>query len=132
MAIAERFNGEIINCDSTAVYRGFDIGTSSTRTASRHSASPDRHRRSDRRVFFAAQFRAMRPNGDCGSACEREAADRGGQHRLLLPRVDPRAVSGPGKDAELRERLGAIARRRASRRCVVKRVDPDSGAHPTA
>ena len=27
LALAERFNGEIINCDSTAVYRGFDIGT---------------------------------------------------------------------------------------------------------
>ncbi len=27
IALAERFNGEIINCDSTAVYRGFDIGT---------------------------------------------------------------------------------------------------------
>src|SRR3954454_3703996 len=27
LAIAERFHGEIVNCDSTAVYRGFDIGT---------------------------------------------------------------------------------------------------------
>src|SRR5437763_14307420 len=27
LAIAERFGGEIVNCDSTAVYRGFDIGT---------------------------------------------------------------------------------------------------------
>src|SRR5207253_4960585 len=27
LALAERHNGEIINCDSTAVYRGFDIGT---------------------------------------------------------------------------------------------------------
>ena len=27
LAIAERYAGEIINCDSTAVYRGFDIGT---------------------------------------------------------------------------------------------------------
>src|SRR5437762_12490427 len=27
LAVAERFGGEIINCDSTAVYRGFDIGT---------------------------------------------------------------------------------------------------------
>src|SRR3954465_7671052 len=27
MAIAERFGGEIVSCDSTAVYRGFDIGT---------------------------------------------------------------------------------------------------------
>ena len=25
--IAERFGGEVISCDSTAVYRGFDIGT---------------------------------------------------------------------------------------------------------
>src|SRR5204863_155947 len=27
LALAERHHGEIINCDSTAVYRGFDIGT---------------------------------------------------------------------------------------------------------
>ena len=27
LALAERWNGEIINCDSTAVYRGCDIGT---------------------------------------------------------------------------------------------------------
>ena len=27
LAIAERYGGEIVNCDSTAVYRGFDIGT---------------------------------------------------------------------------------------------------------
>lgn len=27
LALAEQFGGEIINCDSTAVYRGFDIGT---------------------------------------------------------------------------------------------------------
>ena len=27
IALAERFGGEIVSCDSTAVYRGFDIGT---------------------------------------------------------------------------------------------------------
>ena len=27
IALAQRFDGEIVNCDSTAVYRGFDIGT---------------------------------------------------------------------------------------------------------
>jgi tRNA dimethylallyltransferase len=27
LALAERYGGEIVNCDSTAVYRGFDIGT---------------------------------------------------------------------------------------------------------
>src|SRR5438270_8085148 len=27
LALAEKFNGEIVSCDSVAVYRGFDIGT---------------------------------------------------------------------------------------------------------
>ena len=32
LALAERYGGEIINCDSTAVYRGFDIGTDKVAT----------------------------------------------------------------------------------------------------
>src|SRR5438128_9995703 len=35
LAVAERFGGEIINCDSTAVYRGFDIGTDKVSAADR-------------------------------------------------------------------------------------------------
>ena len=35
LAIAERCNGEIINCDSTAVIRGFDIGTDKVPLAER-------------------------------------------------------------------------------------------------
>ena len=27
IALAKRFDGEVVACDSTAVYRGFDIGT---------------------------------------------------------------------------------------------------------
>ena len=27
LALAEQYGGEIVNCDSTAVYRSFDIGT---------------------------------------------------------------------------------------------------------
>ncbi len=27
LALAERFNGEIVSCDSVAVYRGMDLGT---------------------------------------------------------------------------------------------------------
>ena len=56
LALAERLGGEIINCDSTAVYRGFDIGTDKVPLdrAPRHSASPDRHRRADRRVHGGA------------------------------------------------------------------------------
>ena len=35
LALAERFGGEIVNCDSTAVYRGFDIGTDKIAVADR-------------------------------------------------------------------------------------------------
>ena len=35
IALAERFDGEIVNCDSTAVYRGFDIGTDKVPVAER-------------------------------------------------------------------------------------------------
>src|SRR5881396_4379093 len=35
LALAERYRGEIVNCDSTAVYRGFDIGTDKTALADR-------------------------------------------------------------------------------------------------
>src|SRR5262245_28935787 len=35
LALAERFGGEIVNCDSTAVYRGFDIGTDKLPLAAR-------------------------------------------------------------------------------------------------
>src|SRR5499426_4374561 len=35
LAMAERHAGEIVNCDSTAVFRGFDIGTDKTVPADR-------------------------------------------------------------------------------------------------
>lgn len=35
LALAERYGGEIVNCDSTAVYRGFDIGTDKVMPADR-------------------------------------------------------------------------------------------------
>ncbi|RPJ76181.1 MAG: tRNA (adenosine(37)-N6)-dimethylallyltransferase MiaA, partial [Acidobacteria bacterium] len=35
LALAEEFNGEIISCDSAAVYRGFDIGTDKVPVAER-------------------------------------------------------------------------------------------------
>src|SRR4051812_42446108 len=35
IALARRFGGEIVSCDSTAVYRGFDIGTDKVPRAAR-------------------------------------------------------------------------------------------------
>jgi len=38
LAIAERFCGEIVNCDSVAMYRGFDVGTAKPAAAERARA----------------------------------------------------------------------------------------------
>jgi tRNA dimethylallyltransferase len=38
LAIAERFKGEIVNCDSVAMYRGFDVGTAKPTAAERARA----------------------------------------------------------------------------------------------
>ena len=35
IALAERYDGEVISCDSAAVYRGFDIGTGKVPPAER-------------------------------------------------------------------------------------------------
>src|SRR4026208_425553 len=40
LALAERYGGEIINCDSTAVYRGFDIGTDKLPAEARRGIPP--------------------------------------------------------------------------------------------
>ena len=36
IALALHFDGEIVSCDSTAVYRGFDIGTDKVPVAEQH------------------------------------------------------------------------------------------------
>ncbi len=38
LALAERFSGEIVNCDSVAMYREFEIGTAKPNTAERARA----------------------------------------------------------------------------------------------
>ena len=131
LALAERYGGEIVNCDSTAVYRGFDIGTDKVPLgrAARHSAPPDRHRRSDRRVHRRA-VRARR--GRARSATSRRAAAlpiRRRRHRLLLPRADARAVS---RARPRRRAARSGSRRSPARRGVdvpaphAARVDPES------
>jgi tRNA dimethylallyltransferase len=113
LAIAERFNGEIINCDSTAVYRGFDIGT-------------DKLPPADRRGIPHHLIDIVDPTGEYTAAhFARDAARavRDIQARGRLPLLVGgtgfyyRALTrglfpGPGKDAALRGRLEAVAERR--------------------
>jgi len=131
IALAERLNGEIINCDSTAVYRGFDIGTDKVPMAERRGiphhlidiADPTDE-------YTAAQFARD------ATAAIREIHGRGRvpilvggtgfYYRALTRGLFP----GPPADAELRSRLEAIAARHGVERLhrVMGRVDPASAA----
>lgn len=131
IAIAGRFNGEIINCDSTAVYRGFDIGTDKVPVGERRGiphhlidiADPTDE-------YTAAQFAR-----DAAAAVEDIHArgklpilvgGTGFYYRALTRGLFP----GPGKDALLRARLEAIARKKGVETLhrMVSRIDPASGA----
>ena len=136
--MAERFNGEIINCDSTAVYRGFDIGTDKVPFAERRGiphhlidiADPDRrvHRGAVRARRGGGRSRDIHARGKLPIL----VGGTGFYYRALTRGLFP----GPGKDAELRARLERD--RRAAKGVetlhrMVTRVDPESArAHPAA
>jgi len=129
LAVAERYGGEIINCDSTAVYRGFDIGTDKV-------VVPGRRRIPHHLIdivdpagdYTAAQFARD------ASAIVRDLHSRGRlpivvggtgfYYRALTRGLFP----GPGRDRGLRERLEAIDRRRGAPflHRMLRRVDVDS------
>jgi tRNA dimethylallyltransferase len=129
LAIAKEFGGEIVNCDSTAVYRGFDIGTDKV-SASQRRGIP--HHLIDivepTEEYTAAQFARD------ASAVIRDihargrlpiiAGGTGFYYRALTRGLFP----GPGRDAELRARLEAVAARRGPERLhrLLKRVDAGS------
>ena len=131
IAIAERFNGEIINCDATAVYRGFDIGTDKVPMHERRGiphhlidiANPtDEYTAAQFARDAAAVVNDLHARGKLpilvgGSGFYYRALTRG-----LFP--------GPGKDAALRSRLERVAERKGVEKLhrMVARVDPESAA----
>jgi tRNA dimethylallyltransferase len=131
MTLAERLGGEIINCDSTAVFRGFDIGTDKVPLVERRGiphhlidiADPTDD-------YTAAQF----ARDAAAVVADLHARGRvpilvggtGFYYRALTRGLFP----GPGKDEVLRQRLDRIASRRGVEFLwrMVKRVDPASAA----
>ena len=129
LAIAERFGGEIINCDSTAVYRGFDIGTDKTAPADRRGiphhlidiADPaDDYTAAQYARDAAAVVRDVHARGRLPIL----AGGTGFYYRALTRGLFP----GPGRDAALRQRLEAIAERRGVTLLhrMLRKVDPAS------
>lgn len=104
--VAQAIGGEIVNCDSLQIYRGFDIGTAKL---------PERERRGIRHhlidIIDAGELFTAGQYLEAGRACLREIADRqriplvvggtGFYLRALLEGLFP----GPRRDDALRQRL---------------------------
>lgn len=135
LALAERFDGEIVSCDSVAVYREMDLGsakpTSEERARVPHHlidvVDPDQ-------PFTAGEYSRQ------ARAALREIAGRGklpivtGGTGLYLRALTEGLFAGPARHEDLRQRLRWSADRRGSAwlHRILVRFDPSSAAriHP--
>ena len=107
LALAARYRGEIINCDSTAVYRGFDIGTDKVqdRRGIPHHLIDIVHPTEE---YTAAQYArdaaAKIREIQARSHVPFVVGGTGFYYRALTRGLFP----GPGRDAGLRERLESM------------------------
>jgi len=127
--LAQRYAGEVVSCDSTAVYRGFDIGTDKVPLAQRQGIphhlvdvadptedySAARYAREAAAVIRDVTARGKLPVLIGGTGLYYRALTRG-----LFP--------GPARDEALRARLARVAARRGPERLHrwLRRVDPAS------
>jgi tRNA dimethylallyltransferase len=129
LALAEQFDGEIINCDSTAVYRGFDIGTDKVSVADRRGiphhlidvADPIEEYTAARYAReAAAAVRDIHGRGHLPIL----AGGTGFYYRALTRGLFP----GPSRCAPLRQRLEDLAAKRGVSflHRMLARVDPGS------
>jgi tRNA dimethylallyltransferase len=129
LSLAERYGGEVISCDSTASYRGFDIGTDKPPLDARRDiphhlidvADPSE-------VYTAAHFARD------AARIIREIHGRGhvpvlvGGTGLYYRALTRGLFPGPGADEHLRRRLNRVADRRGVERLhsMLRRADPQS------
>jgi tRNA dimethylallyltransferase len=131
LALAERYGGEIVNCDSTAVYRGFDIGTDKVPVEARRGIP---HHLMDH-VEPTAVYSAAHYARDAAARI-REITARGrlpvlvGGTGFYFRALTQGLFEGPGRDDVLRDRLRRVATRRGVEflHAMVKRLDPASAA----
>ncbi len=129
LEVAARYDGEIINCDSTAVYRGFDIGTDKIAPADRRGIPhhlidivdpTEEYTAAQYARDAAASIRDIHARGRLPIL----AGGTGFYFRALTRGLFP----GPGRDAALRQRLESIAERRGVPflHRMLRKVDPES------
>ena len=106
LALAEKFEGEIVNCDSVAMYREFDIGTAKPSVAERERAPHHLLDSVDPSEFMTAGEYARQARQILA-----EIGDRGrmpvvvGGTGLYLRALLEGLFAAPGRSEELRERL---------------------------
>lgn len=131
ITLAERLNGEVVACDSTQVYRYFDIGTGKVSAAERRGIP---HHMTDlvepEEVFTAGEYR-RRATEVLNAICARGrlpilTAGTGLYLRALLEGL----ADAPARSEELRERLRQRAARRGPEHLhkVLKRLDRESAS----
>ncbi len=131
IALARRLGGEIVSCDSTAVYRGFDIGTDKVPVDER--AGVPHH------LIDVAdpleEYSAARYARDAAGAI-RDISARGrlpilvGGTGLYYRALTRGLFAGPGRDSALRARFQRVGERRGPARlhAMLQRVDPAAAA----
>jgi tRNA dimethylallyltransferase len=131
IALAERHNGEIVSCDSTAVYRGFDIGTDKVSVEDRRGIPHHLVDVADPVEEYSAARYAREAAGIIREITARGrlpilVGGTGFYYRALARGL----FAGPGRDAAMRARLFAIARRRGPERLhrLLAGIDPASAA----
>ena len=129
IALARRLNGEVVSCDSTAVYRGFDIGTDKVPPGEQQGIPHHMVDVADPLEEYSAARYARE-----AAAAIRDITARGKlpilvggtgfYYRALTRGLFP----GPSRDTGLRARLEAIAQKRGPERLHrwLARVDPPS------
>jgi tRNA dimethylallyltransferase len=129
LVLAERFAGEIVNCDSVAMYREFEIGTAKPSAADRARAPHHLLDFVDPTAYLTAGDYARRGRQTLKDIKDRDrlpiiVGGTGLYLRALLEGLFP----GPQRSEELRERLRERAgqKRPGYLHKLLGRLDPDS------
>lgn len=140
LTIARRFRGEIINCDSVAMYRDFEIGTAKPRAAERAEVPHHLLDCVDPLVDVSAGEYARQARQILREIVAREPTAEGNGRRplpivsggtgLYLRALLEGLFSGPQRSEALRKKLRERAEKKGTHHVhkILRRLDPSSAA----